>query len=82
MAGGGMIFIILLCSQILFYVFAFTGWIFANRNIKPRVFYLPYYFLFMNISLYLGFVRYIRNKQSVLWEKAARKSDSTTKVVS
>ena len=82
MAGGGTIFIILLYSQMLFYVFAFIGWVFANKNIKAKVFYLPYYFLFMNLSLYLGFFRFVRNKQSVLWEKAARKNTTTKKVVS
>jgi biofilm PGA synthesis N-glycosyltransferase PgaC len=82
LAGGGMIFIIMLFSQLLFYALAFIGWVFANKNIKAKIFYLPYYFLFMNISLYLGFIRYLRNKQSVLWEKAARKSNTKTKVVS
>ena len=78
----GIVYNVLLITQLIFYAFAFIGWLFANKNIKLKIFYLPYYFLFMNLSLYLGFIRYIRNKQSVLWEKASRKSNTTTKVVS
>jgi hypothetical protein len=34
--------------------------------------YAPYYFVFINVSLYLGFVRFLKGRQTVLWEKAAR----------
>ncbi|MDQ6843966.1 MAG: glycosyltransferase family 2 protein [Bacteroidota bacterium] len=63
--------------QIIFYLGAFIGWAFAQKNIKSKVFYIPYYFLFMNISLYKGFLRFIKNEQTVLWDKAGRKADET-----
>src|SRR5450755_3169981 len=55
--------------QIVFYAIAWTGWLFANRNIKVKAFYIPYYFLFMNLSVFLGFYRFIRKKQTAVWEK-------------
>jgi biofilm PGA synthesis N-glycosyltransferase PgaC len=65
-------YFLILSLQLLFYILAGTGWVFANRNIRVKVLYVPYYFLFMNISVFLGFSRFVRKKQSVLWEKASR----------
>jgi biofilm PGA synthesis N-glycosyltransferase PgaC len=58
--------------QTVFYAMAFTGWYFANRNMKIRAFYIPYYFLFMNLSLFLGFSRFVSRKQVPIWEKSVR----------
>jgi hypothetical protein len=54
---------------------AWTGWIFANRNIRIKAFYVPYYFMFMNLSVYLGFYRFLRKRQTAVWEKAARHNE-------
>jgi cellulose synthase/poly-beta-1,6-N-acetylglucosamine synthase-like glycosyltransferase len=68
-----LIFKIIMLFQILFYLFAISGWILTNKNVKSKLLYIPYYFVFMNASVYLGFFRYLKKNQSVLWEKAARK---------
>ncbi|HEY4936041.1 MAG TPA: glycosyltransferase family 2 protein [Puia sp.] len=60
--------------QIVFYAMAGMGWIFAGRNLKIKAFYIPYYFMFMNLSVFIGFYRFIRKKQTVIWEKASRSS--------
>ncbi len=65
-------FTLVLILQLAFYVTGITGWIFASKNIRLKAVYVPFYFLFMNISVFIGFNRFIRNKQTVLWEKAAR----------
>lgn len=70
--GGGLFFQVLLVMQALFYCLGITGWIYASRNIRLKAVYIPFYFLFMNLSVFIGFNRFIRNKQTVLWEKAAR----------
>ncbi|MDB5203429.1 MAG: glycosyltransferase family 2 protein [Ferruginibacter sp.] len=67
------VFAVLLAAQIIFYVAAFTGWLFALRDKKIKLLYIPYYFTFMNAALYMGFIRFTNNKQSVLWDKAKRK---------
>lgn len=60
-------------SQILFYAMALVGYIFSRLNLKQKIFYIPYYFVFMNVALYKGYLRFRKNKQTVLWEKAIRK---------
>jgi biofilm PGA synthesis N-glycosyltransferase PgaC len=61
-----------LAMQGLFYLLAIAGWVYASRDIKVKALYIPFYFLFMNISVFMGFNRFIRNKQTVLWERASR----------
>ena len=71
--GSNIVYQVLLASQILFYLSALTGWYFANKEIKVKMLFVPYYFLFMNISVFMGFKRFITKTQTVLWEKSARK---------
>ncbi len=59
-------------GQVIFYITALTGWFLENRRIKVKIFFIPYYFFIMNLSVYLGFLRYIRGKQSVTWVRAKR----------
>jgi poly-beta-1,6-N-acetyl-D-glucosamine synthase len=62
----------LLVLQCLFYLLAVAGY-FLSRKLSPlRVLLVPYYFIFMNYTLYLGFERFANHRQSVLWEKAHR----------
>jgi poly-beta-1,6-N-acetyl-D-glucosamine synthase len=70
--GGSPLYQLLLLLQAVFYASALLGRFFANRNIKVKALFVPYYFFFMNVSVFLGFKRFITKKQSVLWEKAAR----------
>ncbi len=68
-----MLYGILLLMQVLFYGAAVLGWLMSIRNIKVKLLYPAYYFVFMNIALCIGFFRFAGNKQTVLWEKAKRK---------
>jgi len=70
--GAGIVYSVLLAGQLLFYALAFTGWVLANRGSKSRVLFVPYYLLFMNVSVFMGFYRWCKGGQSVLWEKARR----------
>lgn len=65
---------ILFWLQLLFYVTALLGWFLENRAIRVKVLFVPYYFFIMNLSVVLGFMRYIKNNQSVNWERAKRAS--------
>ena len=58
--------------QILFYISALLGWYLENRSIKVKILFVPYYFFIMNLSVFLGFRRYIKGSQSVNWERAKR----------
>lgn len=70
--GGKQFYVSILIIQLFFYICALVGMFFANRNIKLKLLFVPYYFLFMNISVFLGFNRFLKKKQTVLWEKASR----------
>lgn len=61
--------------QCLFYMAALLGWLFARVNIKVKLLYIAYYFVFMNVALYLGFIRFIKKSQTVLWDKAKRSNE-------
>ena len=58
--------------QILFYISALLGWYLENQSIKVKVLFVPYYFFIMNLSVFLGFKRYLKGSQSVNWERAKR----------
>jgi len=66
------IFTWLMYGQIIFYIAALLGWFLENREIKVKVLFIPYYFFIMNLSVYLGFLRYMKGNQSVKWERAKR----------
>ncbi|SDX07670.1 Glycosyltransferase, catalytic subunit of cellulose synthase and poly-beta-1,6-N-acetylglucosamine synthase [Lutibacter oricola] len=60
--------------QMLFYVGALIGWVLENKSIKVKLLFVPYYFFIMNLSVILGFFRYMKNTQSVNWERSKRAS--------
>ncbi|MDP4210995.1 MAG: glycosyltransferase family 2 protein [Bacteroidota bacterium] len=73
---GARIFTLLLIAQLVFYAMAWTGWIFASRDMRVKAFYIPYYFMFMNLSVFIGFYRFLRKRQTVAWEKSARRHEN------
>lgn len=58
--------------QLVFYLLAIIGWYLENRQIRLKILFIPYYFLMMNYSVFLGLRRLIRKQQSVNWERAKR----------
>ncbi|HTQ65283.1 MAG TPA: glycosyltransferase family 2 protein [Puia sp.] len=78
--NGNLFYTIFFLLQLAFFMLAVIGWRYAHKNITVKALYLPYYFLFMNVSVYMGFYKFIRKKQQAIWEKANRKdSYNTTK---
>ena len=67
-----IIFTYLAISQLLFYATALLGWFFERIKVKSKLVFIPYYFFIMNYAVYRGFIRFIKNKQSVNWERAQR----------
>jgi cellulose synthase/poly-beta-1,6-N-acetylglucosamine synthase-like glycosyltransferase len=66
-------FPVLFWLQILFYTMSLIGWFLENRQIKLKILFVPYYFFIMNLAVYLGFFRYVKKKQNVVWERAKRR---------
>jgi cellulose synthase/poly-beta-1,6-N-acetylglucosamine synthase-like glycosyltransferase len=58
--------------QVSMYLAAFIGWILENRSTRIKVLFVPYYFFIMNLSVVLGFFRFMNKNQSVNWERAKR----------
>ncbi|WP_231490792.1 glycosyltransferase family 2 protein [Pedobacter sp. Leaf170] len=70
---GLFLYKILLIAQILFYTLSLAGWFFESKNIKIKVFFIPYYFCVMNYAVIAGIFRYLGKNQSAAWEKSKRK---------
>jgi cellulose synthase/poly-beta-1,6-N-acetylglucosamine synthase-like glycosyltransferase len=69
--GDSLLYNALLLAQLFFYFAAFLG---SSAGISQRIKSLkvPYYFVFMNLSVILGFFRFIRGAQPAAWEKSKR----------
>lgn len=71
--GDGYLYQALLALQLMFYVFSFIGSLSsASSRGGLKIFYVPYYFVFMNLSIWAGLFRYLNGAQSAMWEKARR----------
>lgn len=68
----GIIYQLAFCGQVFFYLAAGVGYFLANRSIKIKAFFIPYYFFVMNYAVFRGIFRYLRGSQSVTWERAQR----------
>jgi len=66
-------YLILFAAQIAFYTLATLGALAAQKEIKIKILFIPYYFCLMNYAVLAGIHRYFWGNQSVLWDKAARK---------
>jgi poly-beta-1,6-N-acetyl-D-glucosamine synthase len=64
----------MLYVQIGFYVLATAGWIFVRSGKKAGWLTIPFYFVFMNYCLVKGFIKFVKGRQSVLWEKSLRQA--------
>ena len=58
--------------QMALYAAALLGWLLENNATRIKVLFVPYYFFIMNLSVVLGFFRFLNNNQSVNWERAKR----------
>lgn len=65
----GWFYTLIMCGQILFYLLAGIG---AYVKRSPKLSTACYYLVFMNAAVYLGFIRFVRGKQLVTWERAGR----------
>ena len=62
----------ILILQILFYILGLLGYYLSTRQIKNKLLFIPYYFLFMNVNVLKG-IGYLRKKRGTgAWEKAKR----------
>jgi hypothetical protein len=67
---GAVIYWVFWWCQLGFYIAALVGYVLNKSQLKYKVFFVPFYFVFMNVCIFMGFGRFVKGKQSVLWEKA------------
>ncbi len=58
--------------QALFYSIAILGYFLKDKKIPLKILFVPYYFLFMNVSVYQGLARLMKGSQTAVWDKAKR----------
>ena len=69
---GNHFYMVMLLLQCLFYLAAVIGYLFMRSGRTAGIISVPFYFLFMNYCLVKGFIRFMRKKQEVTWEKSKR----------
>jgi hypothetical protein len=62
-----------MAGQVAFYAAGMLGRSMAERHVKHKAFFVPYYFLFMNVNVVKG-AWYLKQKgrNDGTWEKAKR----------
>ena len=70
--NAGMVYTVIGILQALFYAATLTGWLQARTGHKSKLFYVPYYFMFMNVNVFRGINYLSTHHQSGAWEKAKR----------
>jgi cellulose synthase/poly-beta-1,6-N-acetylglucosamine synthase-like glycosyltransferase len=58
--------------QMLFYAAALLGYMQRERKVSIKIFFVPFYFAMMNLAVFVGAIRFLRGKQSAVWEKTNR----------
>lgn len=61
-------------GQLLFYGMAGAGHQLLQIRKMPKFLLVPYYFVFMNVSLCNGLYLFLAKKQTAVWQKASRKT--------
>ncbi len=62
----------LLIAQLIFYGMAYVGYTLENRQTRWKLTFVPFYFVFMNWCVLLGFARFRNGGISGVWEKSRR----------
>lgn len=61
-------------GQCAFYLAACSGWLLIVSGKRAGLLTIPFYFIFMNYCLVKGFIKFLKGKQSVLWDKSVRQA--------
>jgi len=60
--------------QCLFYTAAVVGFIAERCGVRPRIFYIPFYFVFANAAIVLAFMQWLQGKTYSMWAPTERVS--------
>lgn len=65
-------FDVLFYLQLTFYLLALFGFILQKYKIRFRIFTFPFYFVFTNIAMSVGFLNFLFKKHTAYWESTPR----------
>ncbi|MEM6631339.1 MAG: glycosyltransferase family 2 protein [Bacteroidota bacterium] len=68
------LYLSLFAGQVLFYLLAGFGYLKRNEKRQNPIFFVPFYFSMMHFSAFKGFARFLKKNQTVVWERAERKT--------
>lgn len=66
---------IILVLQFLFYTAGLWGYYLSTKQVKNKLLFVPYYFLFMNINVIKGVNYLLKKRGTGTWEKAKRQKE-------
>lgn len=70
--GESPVYQLFFTGQVIFYLLALGGYLLEVKQIRLKLFFVPYYFFIMNYAVFAGIIRYLKGSQSVAWERAKR----------
>jgi cellulose synthase/poly-beta-1,6-N-acetylglucosamine synthase-like glycosyltransferase len=69
---AGRVYEAIFILQCIFYLLASLGYLFERSKLRIKALFVPFYFSFMNYTVFLGFINYITGTQTGIWEKVKR----------
>ncbi|MFY0594620.1 glycosyltransferase family 2 protein [Roseivirga sp.] len=63
---------LMLRIQLILYLLAFAGYVLRDATVNMKMVHIPYYFIFMQVCVVLGWIKYFSGEQKVTWEKSKR----------
>lgn len=72
LSAVNILIFLFMTAQVVFYFFSFMGLLMSLIKVRVQIFSLPYFFVVSNIAAAAGFIKFLRNKHSVIWEVTRR----------
>jgi biofilm PGA synthesis N-glycosyltransferase PgaC len=77
LAPTGRFYLLALLAQVLFYALALGGRLLADRGRRPKLFFFPFYFVFVQLALAQAWLRWPRRKFDYAWQRTERLTDAS-----
>lgn len=67
----------LLVGELLFYVVSLIGYFLAKSGLRPKLFYVPFYFTFAQVALGAAWLRWTFGQRDFSWQRTERLLDAS-----
>jgi cellulose synthase/poly-beta-1,6-N-acetylglucosamine synthase-like glycosyltransferase len=75
LAPASRFYLAIFLAQAVFFLLAAGGAILAKYGRRPKVFYVPFYFIFANVAVGLAWLRWPKRKYDYAWQRTERLTD-------